>query len=153
MCELLNAATIEKSFDTEVKGGAGRQRGKQPLFLSTECRYETDGFPSLATELITTRPGKSDQEVLDGVFADRAAEDAAVGEYEQVPGLGTLAGFGRNATMGGAGLNAWDLGVVHTAGGERLLLTVAVVGKAELDQVRPLAQELLANLDAAVRGR
>lgn len=144
MCDLLSDEAIEKVFDTKVEGREGMKRGRAPISLSYECSYDSDGFPAVSTDLTTTRSSESDQEVLDGVFADRTHEDRAVGPYQEVPGLGTLAGFGRDATLGKA-VNASTLGVVFTVDSERLLLTISVTGQAELEQVRPLAEELLAN--------
>lgn len=150
MCGLLSEASIERSLGVTVNGGEGTQRGRMPAFLTSECEYDAKGFPSLSTDLTTAQPGKTDQDVLDGVFTDRTKDGKPVGGYERVMGLGTLAGFGRDATMAGADLNAWNLGVVFGINEERLLLTISVTGPANLAQLQPLADVLLANLHSSI---
>ncbi|WP_091667966.1 hypothetical protein [Amycolatopsis marina] len=149
MCDLLSDEAIEKAFDTTVEGSEGMKRGRAPVTVSYECDYDSEGFPTVSTDLSATRSSESDQEVLDGVFTDRTQEDKVVGAHQAVPGLGTLAGFGRDAVLGKA-VNASSLGVVFTVDSERLLLTISVTGKTELEQVRPLAEELLANAKSAM---
>ncbi|MQA08202.1 MAG: hypothetical protein GEU98_06540 [Pseudonocardiaceae bacterium] len=150
MCDLLDDDAIEKALDTKVEGGKGMRRGKLPMFLTYECRYDTDGFPSISTDLTTTRASESDQEVLDNVFTDHSKESEPVGEYRKVTGLGTLAGFGPQVLVSEA-VNSWELGVVSSVDGDRLLLTISVLGSAKLEQVKPLAEKLLANLESTVR--
>jgi hypothetical protein len=125
---------------------------KSPYFLTRECDYDTDQLPSLNTDLTTKwDEGTSDQEVLDGVFTDLTEESKPVGDYEPVPGLGVIAGFGNNAVLSQGNIAARDLGVVLRIGDERLLLTLSTTGRATLEQLRPLAEELVQNLQAALR--
>lgn len=157
MCELLSTATIERELGVKVEQSEGKERGRAPVmqspyFLSRECDYDTDELPGLNTDLTTQwDEDTSDQEVLDGVFTDRTEESKPVGDYEQVPGLGVIAGFGKNAVLSQANVAASDLGVVLRIGDERLLLTVSATGKATLAQLRPLVEELVKNLEAALR--
>lgn len=157
MCELLSTATIERELGVKVEQSEGKERGRAPVmqspyFLSRECDYDTDELPGLNTDLTTQwDEDTSDQEVLDGVFTDRTEESTPVGDYEQVPGLGVIAGFGKNAVLSQGDIAASDLGVVLRIGDERLLLTVSATGKATLEQLRPLAEELVKNLEAALR--
>lgn len=150
LCGLLTNDSIKRALGVKtVEGGTAVRRGRLPVFLSDECRYDTNGFPSLSTRVVTTRPRDSDQDVLDDVFTDRTQEDERVVPYRRVPGVGSLAGFGRDPVLSQA-LKSWDLGVVAVVAGERLLITLSVTGDAELDQLRPLAELLLKNLGPAV---
>lgn len=90
----------------------------------------------------------ADQELLDSAFKT-LEDDRTVGDYQRVTGIGALAGFGRNAIIG-KDLEAWDLAVVMTIGGERLLVTASTHGQVELDQLKTLAEEFLTNLESAV---
>lgn len=150
MCDLVSDETIEKAFGTTVNGGKGTKRGKMPVLLVYGCSYETEGLPTISTDLSTTRPSKSDQEVLDGVFTDLTKENAPPSEYDKVAGLGTRAGFGRDAMVGND-LNAWDLGALATVNDERILLTVSVIGESKQAPMQAMAEELLTNLEPALR--
>jgi len=149
-CELLPAASVESALGTTVAGSEGTERGRapervSPYFLTRECDYETDTF-TLSTEVTTQwDEGTSDDDVLAKVFTDAVGEQA--GEYEPVPDLGTVAGFGSDAALAGADTAAVYLAVVFTVGDERLSLTVHSLGKAELATLRPLAEELLTGLE------
>ncbi|TDQ01073.1 hypothetical protein [Labedaea rhizosphaerae] len=148
-CDLLDSATIKKALDVEPGIRDSRRVGKAPITVTYMCNYHT-GVPGLSTDVATTRADRSDKQVLDGAFTDRATENAAPGKYEQVPGVGVLAGFGPDATMSGGGLTAHKLAVVFRAGSERLALEVSVLGDATLAQLKPLALELVAKLQAAI---
>lgn len=157
LCELLSTAAIERELGVKVEGSEGNERGRAPVmqspyFLYRECDYDTDPRRGFGTELNTKwDEGKSDREVLDGVFTDRTQESDPVGDYERVPGLGVIAGFGSDATFAAGGLAKRNLGVVLRIGDERLLVTVSATGKATLEQLRPLAEELVKNVEAALR--
>jgi hypothetical protein len=159
MCALITKASIERALPTAMESAKGMRRGKLPMFLIFECRYDAKGLPSVSTDLETINPSDSDQKLLDRVFTDVSSEEKKVGEYQKVTGIGTLAGFGADPLLAGSDLAASKLGVVATINGERLLLTVKVVGNTELGQVQapptlpqiqPLAEELLTNLKSAV---
>ncbi|MEU6645950.1 hypothetical protein ABZ863_25845 [Saccharomonospora sp. NPDC046836] len=157
LCGLLPAAAIEQHLGTTVRGSEGGERGRapemqSPYFLTRECEYDTDGFPSLSTDVTTEwDDNTSDDEVLRKVFTDSASESGTEGDYERVQGLGDVAGFGGDATLSNADVAARHLGVVFHVGGERLLLTVSTLGKADLAQVRPLAEQVLSGLEQALR--
>jgi hypothetical protein len=151
MCDLLDDDAVEKAVDNTVNGGKVRHSGKLPITLNYHCSYNTEGIPSISTDLSTTEPDESDQEVLDGVFTDLTEKEAGPGEYEKVTGVGTLAGLGPDSSIGDQ-LNAWEFGVVATVADERILLTISVFGqRAEQAPMKSLAQELLTNLESAVR--
>ena len=149
MCDLVAEHSIAKAFNTTVEDSEGVSRGRIPPMLTLECSYDTDGFPSVTTYLDSIDPEASDKQAIDEAFTDLVTEQGEVGEYELVPDLGRIAAFGRDATLAGGGINGWDLGVVGEIGNERVLLTVSVSGSAELVQVRPLAKEMLTNLESA----
>lgn len=156
LCGMLSDDAIAKALDVEVKGTKTREWGrapemKTPYSLHRHCKYQTDGFPSLSTDLSTQwNDRESDAQVLEGVFTDITDESKPVGEYEQVQGLGEIAGFGSDATLSGADVAGRHLAIVFRAGQERLLLTLTTLGRAKLDQLRPLADELLGNVKSAV---
>lgn len=152
LCELLSAAAIERELGTTVEESEGKERGRapameSPYFLTRECDYETSTF-DLSTEVTTEWDERSsDEEVLDDVFTDPTDESGAVGEYERVPDLGAVAGYGPDAVLSGADVAGRYLGVVFYVGEERMSLTVHTLGKAELAQLRPLAEELLTGVE------
>lgn len=150
-CALLSAETIEQALGVVVEGTEGTERGRAPVmrppyFLSRQCDYDTDQLPALDTYLATEwDEDDTDTDVLDWAFTDVVNE--TVGDYEDVPDLGVMAGFGPNAMLEQTDLATARLEVVLRAGDERLLLSVATTGRATLDQLRPLAEELVAGLD------
>jgi hypothetical protein len=151
MCDLLDDKSVEKAVDNTVQGGKVRHIGKLPVTLTYTCDYDTDGFPSISTNLSTTQSDESDQEVLDGAFTDVIEEAAGPGAYEKVTGVGTLAGLGPDASTGDE-LNAWDFSVVATVNDERILLRISMLGQQpEQAPMKALAEELLTNLESAVR--
>lgn len=146
LCDLLTDQSVAKALKVKVDGHEGSRRGKA-AYAKHRCDYETDSGPELDTYLEQVQPGKSDQEELDRVFLEfpeEGEDEAGVGKYEPVDGLGDTAGFGRNTVLA----DAWDLGVVFSVGQKRLVLTLSVSGRAELAQLRPLAEELMANAEA-----
>lgn len=156
MCKLVSDATIEQAFGGKVESTEGTERGRapqmqSPYFLTRHCEYDVDGILGLSTDL-TTKWGdrESDEDVLQDVFTG-VTQEGKPGEYERVQGLGVLAGFGTDATLAQADVAGRELGVVLRVGDERLLLTVATLGRAKVTQLRPLAEELLKNLDAGAR--
>lgn len=150
MCALVDEQSVAKAFDYAVAGSEGISRGRVPPFLLLECKYDGDGLPTVATTLESVDPDLSDKQALDKAFTDLLEENEKPGSYEQVPGLGSRAGFGREATMAGGGINAWNLCIIEEVGNERVLLTVSVNGgDATLAQVRPLAKQMLSNLASA----
>lgn len=144
-CGLISDAAVKEAFGDKVAGTLDVKHGRVDSVVTYECDYDTDGIPGLSTDLSTTSPGDSDQEVLDRAFVDMTKEERPVGTYEDVPDLGTSARFGQNATIGQY-VGSWQLGVLFDVDGERLLLTLTVAGPVELVQVRPLAEEVLSNL-------
>jgi hypothetical protein len=157
LCGLLSAETIEQGLDITVEGSEGTERGRAPemqppYFLTRSCDYSgTDGWAPSTYVTGEWDEDESDQQVLDRVFTDITGEADSVGEYEPVPGLGTVAGFGSDATLSEGGVAGRALGVVFYLGDERLLLSIELLGSAELEQVRPLAEELLTRLEDALR--
>ncbi|GAB3451339.1 hypothetical protein [Actinophytocola sediminis] len=151
LCELLPSASIERDLATTVEESESTERGRAPAmetpyFLTRECDYKTSTF-NLSTEVNSEwDEDAADKDVLDSVFTDPTVENPTPGEYEQVPDLGTVAGFGPDAVLAGADVAGVKLGVVFTIGEERLSLTVHTLGKAELAQLRPLTEELLTGL-------
>lgn len=151
-CALLPAETIERALGVAVEGSEGVERGRAPVmrtpyFLSRECDYDTGGLlPAPATHLTTEwDEDDTDTDVLDRAFTDIV--DETVGDYEDVPDLGVVAGFGPNAMLDQIDVASARLEVVLRAGDERLRLSVTTTGRATLDQLRPLAEELVAGLD------
>lgn len=149
-CALLPAESIEQALGVVVEGSEGTERGRAPVmrtpyFLSRECDYSS-GLPALNTRLATEwDEDDTDTDVLDRAFTDIVNE--TVGDYEDVPGLGVVAGFGPNPMLATADVATGSLEVVLRAGDdERLLLSVYTTGRATLDQLRPLAEELIAGL-------
>ncbi|WP_053202241.1 hypothetical protein [Jiangella muralis] len=148
-CALLSADSIEQALGVVVEGSEGTERGRAPVmrtpyFLSRECDYSS-GLPALNTRLATEwDEDDTDADVLDRAFTDIVAE--TVGDYEEVPGLGVIAGFGANPMLATADVATGNLDVVLRAGDERLLLSVNTTGRATLDQLRPLAEELIVGL-------
>lgn len=148
-CALLPAASIEQALGVVVEGSEGTERGRAPVmrtpyFLSRECDYRS-GLPGLNTRLATEwDEDDTDADVLDRAFTDIVNE--TVGDYEEVPGLGVMAAFGANPMLATADVATGKLDVVLRAGDERLLLSVYTTGRATLDQLRPLAEELIAGL-------
>lgn len=156
MCGLLAAESVAQHLDVEVEETEGKERGRAPVmrspyFLTRECKYDTTEIGYLTTDLTTEwDEDDTDQQVLDGVFTDRSKESEPVGDYDPVSGLGVLAGFGADPLLSQAEVAAQKLGVVLRIGEERLLLTVSwSLGNAEVAQLRPLAEELLKNLETA----
>ncbi|WP_116948653.1 hypothetical protein [Jiangella endophytica] len=149
-CALLSAETIEQSLGVVVEGSEGTERGRAPVmrspyFLSRECDYSSD-LPALNTRLSTEwDEDDTDRDVVDRAFTDIVNE--TVGDYEEVADLGIVAGYGPNAMLDEADVASARLEVVLRAGDERLLLSVYTTGPATLDQLRPLAEELVAGLD------
>lgn len=152
LCAALPGETIEEHLGVAVAGNEGQERGRAPVmrtpyFLSRECDYDTDGLPGLRTSLSTEwDESTSDAEILDKVFTDVSAEPESVGDYDEISDLGVTAGYGDDALLASADLAGSVLGVVLRAGEERLLLTMSTTGSATLEQLRPLADELMANL-------
>ncbi len=151
-CAMLSAETIEPALGVVVEGSEGIERGRAPVmrvpyFLSRTCDYDTDTLPGIGTVLATEwDEDDTDADVLDRAFTDIVAE--AVGDYEEVPDLGVAAGYGENPMLAQADVATGVLAVVlRSAGDERVLLTVSTTGRATLDQLRPLAEELVANLE------
>ncbi|SEE81147.1 hypothetical protein [Jiangella alba] len=148
-CALLPAESVERALGVVVEGSEGTERGRAPVmrtpyFLSRECDYSS-GLPALNTRLATEwDEDDTDADVLDRAFTDIVSE--TVGAYEDVPGLGVAAAFGPNPMLATADVATGTLEVVLRAGDERLLLSVYTTGRATLDQLRPLAEELIAGL-------
>lgn len=149
-CALLSTETIEQALGVVVEGSEGTERGRAPVmrtpyFLSRECDYSSE-LPALNTRLATEwDEDDTDTDVVDRAFTDIVNE--TVGDYEEVPDLGVIAGFGENPMLATADIATGNLEVVLRAGDERLLLSVYTTGRATLDQLRPLAEELIAGLD------
>lgn len=157
LCAALSGATIEQALGVPVEDSEGIERGRAPVmrtpyFLSRTCDYDTGGqLPALTTALSSEWDEEtSDEEVLDAAFTDVTAEPEAVGPYEDLPDLGVLAGFGDDALLAKAEVAGQVLGVVLRIGEERLMVKVSTTGRATLDQLRPLADELVANLESAM---
>ncbi|WP_024874064.1 hypothetical protein [Saccharomonospora piscinae] len=149
VCGLLGDEVLDETFGPADREREGVRRGRAPVSLSFTCTYDGDGFPTVSTDLSTVRRTESEQEAVERVFVDHTRQDGAQGDHEPVPGLGTAAAFGRDATLGAA-VSAWTLGVAFTEGDERLLLTVSVTGRAEREQLTALAEEFLRNLDTTL---
>ncbi|WP_406280959.1 hypothetical protein OH799_15735 [Nocardia sp. NBC_00881] len=144
---MVSDESIEKTLNVEVASREGEKRGVGSI-VSYDCRYDTGLLSNFSTEVRATSMDGADQELLDSAFKT-LEDDRTVGDYQRVTGIGALAGFGRNAIIG-KDLEAWDLAVVMTIGGERLLVTASTHGQVELDQLKTLAEEFLTNLESAV---
>lgn len=149
MCGLLPKADVEGAFADKVTEVAGRRMAKMP-FTIVSCHY---GIEFELMEVETLPPGvdtqvslgyrkKDTQQSLDQAFKDL---DDKVVDYQQVDGLGTAAAFGRNAMH--EDLGGHVLVVLFDAGGESYKLEVSASPKATLDQLKPLAEKLLAGLE------
>lgn len=155
LCDALATASIEQALGITVEGSTGEERGRAPVmrtpyFLSRHCDYE-GGLPALNTALTSAWDEEdSDQQVLEGVFTDVLDESKPVGAYEPVPDLGVVAGVGDDPLLAQAEVAGRDFGVVLRVGEERLLLTLSTTGRATLEQLQPLAEELVANLESAL---
>lgn len=156
LCELLPVELVEQKLKVRVRKTEGSERGRapvvrEPYFLARECEYDTEGFPALYTDINTRWDAeKSDQELLDAVFTF-PGEGEPTGEYQRLPDLGVLAGYGGDPALGKADVAGEKLGVVLKAGDERFVLTLWTIGRSELKQLRPLAEELVGNLDAELK--
>lgn len=142
-CDLINDATVVKVFGGEVDRKIGMRHGRVASVLTYECDYEMS--PTLDIDLSTTFEENSDQEIMDHEFTDRTKEWRPVGETEVVPELGSLARFGQDASYGEYA-DTWQLCVVFYIRGERLQLDLSTIGTAKLDQLRPLAEEVIRKL-------
>lgn len=149
LCDLVDSASIKQAVGAAPEGKDSRRSGKPPLTTTYTCAYRM-GVPSLTTEVATTEPAMADRKVLDGAFTDYSKAEAGQGKYDPVPGFGLLAGYGPEPTLSSADLNTDKLAVVFRIGDERLLLGVSVLGRTSLDKLKPLAEELMKNLQAAV---
>lgn len=153
LCALLPDDTIEQTLDVVVTESKGRESGRPPI-LNKTCRYRLEFEladvevlpPDVTTGVAQTRD-KGVDELLDRAFTDLADESEQVKPYERVDGLGEGAGYGDNPFLE-SDLPESQLVVVFTAGGERFIFDVTVSPRTPLDQLTPLATELLAALEA-----
>lgn len=148
MCGLLPKPDVEQAFADKVTKVKGDSMAKAP-FTIVSCRYaiefelmEVETLPpSVNTKVSMGYRKKNLQQSMDKAFTDL---DDKVVDYEQVDGLGTAAGFGPDAML--EDLGGHVLVVLFDAGGESYKLEVGASPKATLDQLKPLAEKLLAGL-------
>jgi hypothetical protein len=153
LCELLPDDAIKQALDLDVKDTKGTKIGRPPILIKT-CRYsvefalaEVDTLPPAVTTGVGQIRDKSVDEVLDDAFTDITDESKPVGDYERVDGLGDDAGYG-TGPLGGGTLDESLLVVVFTAGDEQFKLDLTVSPKTPLEQLKPLATDLLTGLAA-----
>lgn len=153
LCELLPTDAIEQALDVAVTDAEGAESGRPPI-LSSRCRYgveftleEVDLLPPALTTSVGQTLDKSVDEVLDDAFTDLVDESEPVRDYERVDGLGEGAGYGNDPLHGG-NLDESLLVVVFTAGDERFQFDINVSPRTPLEQLKPLAVELLTGLEA-----
>ncbi|MGH3762246.1 hypothetical protein [Actinophytocola sp.] len=106
---------------------------------------EVDTLPPAVTTHVGQTLGKSVDEALDRGFTDLVSESEAVGDYDRIDGLG--AGYG-NAPLDGGRVDQSLLVVVFTAGDEQFPLDITVSPQTPLEQLKPLATDLLTALEA-----
>lgn len=153
LCELLPNDAIERALDVTVTDTNTRETGKPP-FLSKTCTYdlefelaEVDLLPPAVTTNVGQVRDKGVDELLDDAFTDLVDESKPVGDYERVEGLGDGAGYGKEAMNGGE-LDQSLLVVVFTSGDERLKFDITVSPQTPLEQLKPLATDLLKGLES-----
>lgn len=153
LCDLLPAKSVEDAFGDKVTKTKGDSTAKAP-FTIVSCKYsidfklaEVETLPPGA-EVKVSLPARGDEkQALDRAFTDL---DDKVVRYEQVDGLGVAAGFGPDATL--EDLGGDQLVVLIDAGGERYEMSVGATPKATLEQLKPLAEELLPGLTKTLGG-
>lgn len=142
MCDLISDSSVEQVLGTGITAKQGLKSGSVERGVGFSCGYNTAW---MTARLSNPRPEVSSQEFVDREFTNLTLDWRPVGEYEDVPGLGNRAAYGRHV-MGGEYVDHWKLCVLFDIDGERLALTFTVHGPAALDQLRPLAEEAMTNL-------
>lgn len=148
MCGLLPKSDVEQAFQDKVTKVKGDSMAKAP-FTIVSCHYgvefelmEVETLPpSVDTKVSMGYRKKDTQQSLDQAFRDL---DDKVVDYQPVDGVGTAAGFGPNAML--EDLGGHVLVVLFDAGGESYKLEVGASPKGTLDQLKPLAEKVLAGL-------
>ncbi|MQA61649.1 MAG: hypothetical protein GEU86_09150 [Actinophytocola sp.] len=152
MCSMVAKQTIEVAFGVSVTDAQADERGRGAL-RGLICRYRADtanddyaasaGAPLRVVTTLDVDFHLDAPTALDESFTDVAGE---VVDYQRVAGLGEMAGFGPDVAP--AGRDGSVLSVIFSANRARLLLTVETLPDAELAQLKPIAVELLAGLNA-----
>jgi hypothetical protein len=153
LCELLPNDAVEQALDVKVNETSSRETGRPP-FLSMTCTYDLE-FELMEVEILPPSVridvgqirDKGVDELLDDAFTDLIDDSRPVGDYERVDGLGEGAGYGADPTHGGA-LDQSQLVVIFKVGDEVLRSVVAVSPQTPLDQMKPLATDLLKALES-----
>lgn len=148
LCDLVSIASIKQAVGVAPLSAESRRSGKPPLTTTYTCVYGK-GLPGFTTALSTTERDKTDQQVLDHAFVDYARSETKPIDFDPVPGVGVLAGYGPDPSLSNVDLNGHQLAVVFRIDQDRLLLVVSVFGDTAVDKLKPAAAELMKNLDAA----
>lgn len=143
-CALISDAAVEKALGVDTAGKRGMKHGRVQRILSYDCDYDR-AIPSLRISVSTTYPEQSDEEILDRHFEDDTKEWRPVGEYEEVPGLGTSARLGPIPEYETSS-EQWQLVALCDVEGERLLVTLTANFVETGDPLRALAQEAMSTL-------
>jgi hypothetical protein len=144
LCRMLPQKALELQFsDVEFFDPKGRVDGRDPN-PRVHCHYGGDAL-GLDTSVHNTVPSLGAKGNLELVFTD-TNED--VTEYEPVAGLGAAAGYGPTALLDDLGGNT--LAVILNAGNHQYTIELNTMPEAKLEQLKPLAEELLSHLEAAL---
>lgn len=149
MCGLVAQQSIA---DATGADGIGAEPGQTPPGKRRppgiiRCRYELEGSKAtpavLRTSVYPAYSGRDDIEELNESFKDI---DDKLHKFRRVDGLGLVAGYGADP-LGADVLPTDALAVVFKAGSRRFKCTVAGEPGASLEQLKPLAAELVRNLE------
>jgi hypothetical protein len=113
-----------------------------------------DSIPDASTSILEKLTGQKMCDLLSDDAIEKAIDNTVrSGKVRRIGKLPITLSYTceYNSNIGDQ-LNAWDLGVVATVNDERIVLTISVFGqRAEQAPMKSLAQELLTNLESAVR--
>ncbi|WP_157120710.1 hypothetical protein [Nocardia fusca] len=150
MCALVTGESLRGALGAPVGDHVGRAGPGRTQVMSYRCKYfpedDAEGSPWwLNTSLGVTPPEATDGEALDEEFTEgigryTGSEDKTVVPYREVPGVGAAAGYGEVPLFG------HQLAVVFPVGEERLTVTVSTLNQVGPEQLTPVAEELIANL-------
>lgn len=150
MCGLVAQQSIDDATGTDgISAEPGQtppaSKGRPPGII--HCRYELEGGKKtpavLRTSVYPAYSGRDDIEELNESFKDI---DDKLHKFQRVEGLGRVAGYGADP-LGAEVLPSDALAVVFKAGPRRFKCTVAGQPGASLEQLKPLAAELVRNLE------
>jgi hypothetical protein len=157
LCAMVNRATIEQQFHQSVRDAQGGRETHEKR-ESINCSYVTESLMdsnastiakalSISTTVrVASESASTAKKALDGYFVDQGAKTVA---YTPLEGLGEAAGYA-------------DSKLKVRLGGNHLVAILPVKGKfvevitksepdGTLDQLKPIAQELVKGAESALR--